>query len=125
VTDLLAAVPKVSLTADGWTGPFQDDFLGVTAHWIDANWIQKELVIGFEPLQGAHTADNLVEALVKVLERFNIGDKIQSITTDNASNMTKTVRDLKSHPRAAHWYCIYYFFKKNKGAQRKGKDYWF
>ena len=104
VIAMFANVRKVSLTADGWTGPFQDDFLGVTVHWIDENWIQREMVIGFEPLNGSHTAENLVEALINVLERFHLGEKVQSITTDNAQNMAKMVRDLVTHQRAAQWY---------------------
>ncbi|OAQ24468.1 hypothetical protein K457DRAFT_24032 [Linnemannia elongata AG-77] len=64
VIAMFADVHKVSLTADGWTSPFQDDFLGVTAHWID------------------------------ILERFHLGEQLQSITTHNASNMAKMMRDL-------------------------------
>jgi hypothetical protein len=93
----------LSLTVDGWTDPFQKDFLGVTAHWIDDKWIQNELVIGFEPLHGAHTGENLAEALITVAERFHIGEKIQSITTDNASNMAKMVQELVMHEKAVDW----------------------
>jgi hypothetical protein len=107
---MFAGVRKVSLTVDGWTSPFQDDFLGITAHWIDDNWIQRELVIGFEPLNGAHTAENLAEALIDVVDRFHLGVKLQSITTDNASNMKKMVRVLENHPRARDWYVFYFIF---------------
>lgn len=103
VIALFDDIRKISLTADGWTSPFQDDFLGVTAHWIDKEWHQKELVIGFEPLHGTHTGENLAEALANVIERFNLGDKLQSITTDNASNMTKMVQELEKHPKAVEW----------------------
>lgn len=104
---MFSDVRKISLTADGWTSPFQDDFLGVTAHWIDSKWTQRELVIGFEPLHGAHTGENLAEALVAVLERFHLGEKLQSITTDNATNMAKMVRELIQHPKAVEWYGIF------------------
>lgn len=103
VIALFEDIAKVSFTVDGWTSPFQDDFLGVTAHWIDKEWHQKELVIGFEPLNGAHTGENLAEALVNVIERFNLSEKLQSITTDNASNMTKMVHELINHPKAIEW----------------------
>ena len=107
VIAMFARVRKVSLTANGWAGPCQDDFLGVTVHWIDENWIQREMVIGFEPLNGSHTAKNLVEAveaLINALERFYLGEKVQSITNDNAQNMAKMVRDLVTHQRATQWY---------------------
>lgn len=105
---MLSSVPKLSLTADAWTGPSQKDFLGVTAHWIDDSWVQKELVIGLEPLDGAHTGKNLAEAMVNLAERFHIGEKIQSITTDNASNMTAMVTELVKHERAVKWYVLLY-----------------
>ncbi|KAG0041853.1 hypothetical protein BGZ90_009622, partial [Linnemannia elongata] len=54
-------------------------------------------------MQGAHSGENLAEALVTVLERFRLGEKLQSITTDNASNMTKMMRDLVQHPKAIDW----------------------
>lgn len=88
---------------DGWTSPFQDDFLGVTAHWINDDWMPKEILIGFEPLTGCHTAENLVESLVKVLDRFHLIDRLQAITTDNASNMTKMMRLLQQYIKDGGW----------------------
>jgi len=102
----------LALTADAWTGPSQKDFLGVTAHWIDDKWVQQELVIGFEPLEGAHTGLNLAEAMVCVAERYQIGEKIQSITTDNASNMTTMVAEFVKHEKAVGWYVhVIYMFE--------------
>ena len=77
--------------------------MGITAHWIDREWHQKELVIGFEPLNGSHTGKNLAEALIVVIKRYNLGSKLLSITTDNASNMTKMVEELINHPQAIEW----------------------
>ncbi|KAF9187187.1 hypothetical protein BGZ49_004097, partial [Haplosporangium sp. Z 27] len=67
---------------------------------VDSGATASYIKFGFEPLHGAHTGENLAEALVNVLERFQIGEKIQSITTDNASNMKKMVRNLVDHPKA-------------------------
>jgi hypothetical protein len=54
-------------------------------------------------LHGPHTGENLADALINVIEWFNLGDKVQSITTDNATNMTAMVQQLMVHPRAAKW----------------------
>lgn len=104
---MFTGVGKVCLTVDNWTSPFQDDFIGVTAHWIDDYWRQKELVIGFEPLNGSHTAENLASALVDILDRFHLGEKLLSITTDNAANMKKMVRLIGLHPKATNW-CVFF-----------------
>lgn len=41
--------------------------------------------------QENHTAENIKDYLVNLLELYNIEKKIVSITTDNASNMIKAV----------------------------------
>jgi hypothetical protein len=100
---MFAGTRKVSLTADGWSSPYGVDFLGVTAHWIDDNWVQREMVIGFEPLNGSHTAENMLEALLSVLYRFHLGEKLLAITTDKASNMLRMVRLLGNHAQSVSW----------------------
>lgn len=88
---------KVSLTLDGWTSPYSDDFLAVTAHWIDQDWNLREIIMAFEPLDGPHTGENLLKSLITVINRFSLGRKILTITTDNASNMIKMLRLLDNY----------------------------
>ena len=68
ICDDLANVPMVAFTLDGWTSPFQMSFLAVTAHWIDDNWVQHDVTLGFELLKGSHTGQLLMETFVKVME---------------------------------------------------------
>ena len=100
---MFTGMAKVSATLDGWTSPFQDDFLGVTVHWINNEWRQRELVISFEPLSGSHTGENLCAAFIKVLDRFKLGTKLHTVTTDNASNMTKMMTLLETHAMTHDW----------------------
>lgn len=88
-SDLLSKVPKLCFTVDTGTSPFKDDFFGITVHWINEEWQQREIRIGFERLKGPHTAENLKEIFISVLDRFNITRKLFTITSDNASNMLK------------------------------------
>lgn len=91
--EMFRKVPVVSCTLDGWTSPFNQSFLAVTAHWIDkATWTLKEVIIGFEPVNGPHTGENLAAVFIDVLEEFDLGKKLFTVTTDNASNMTTMVR---------------------------------
>jgi hypothetical protein len=80
---------KISLTLDCWTSPNGLAFLGVTAHYIDASWTPHDLVLDFLPLHGAHTGENLCEALVDVCSRFEILPKLLGVTSDNAANIGK------------------------------------
>ena len=89
----------VAFTLDGWTSPFQTSFLAITAHWINEDWIQQDVTIGFEHLKGAHTGEALLEAFLKTVRQFNLQRKIMSITSDNGSNVLKLAKALESHTR--------------------------
>lgn len=104
--DHLATVPMVAFTLDGWTSPYQTSFLAVTAHWINDNWVQQDVTLGFEHLTGSHTGKALMHAFIKVVERFNLQQKVLSITSDNGSNVLKLTTDFEEytqeHPN--EWY---------------------
>ena len=51
--------------------------------------------MGFAYLNGRHEADNLKEALLKIVEKFQVDDKIMSIVSDNASNVRNCLNSLK------------------------------
>lgn len=70
--DELADVPKVSFTLDGWMSPTPESFLVMTGHWVDANWVLQDVVLGFEKLSGQHTYDVLLAAFVQVIECFQL-----------------------------------------------------
>ena len=95
--DDLATVPMVAFTLDGWTSPFQTSFLAVTAHWIDDNWVQQDVTLGFECLKGSHSGEALMETFVKVVERFNLQQKVMSITSDNGSNVLKLTTEFETY----------------------------
>src|SRR4030095_2140389 len=78
---------KISVTLDCWTSPNNTAFLGITAHYIDNDWALQSFLLDFVPLPGDHTGENLCEAFVGVCERRGILDKLQGVTTDNASNI--------------------------------------
>lgn len=58
---------KVSLATDCWTSPNHLGFLGLNVYYIDRNWKYQEKLIGFEPLSGSHTGQNLAEVVEKIL----------------------------------------------------------
>ena len=80
---------KISLTLDCWTPSNGLAFLGVTAHSIDAQWTPHDLVLGFLPLHGAHTAENLCDELSDLCDRVETFPNLLCVTTDNASNLAK------------------------------------
>lgn len=56
-------------------------------------------MVGFEPMTGSHTADNLLKALIDVLDDICITEKVFTITTDNAANMLSMGRLLEQYAK--------------------------
>jgi hypothetical protein len=86
---------KVSLALDCWTSPFQQAFMAITVYFIDKDWNYREMLLGFEPLHGAHSGVNLNEVLLQVLKDRRLLDRIFSVTTDNATNNETLIRALQ------------------------------
>jgi hypothetical protein len=56
-------------------------FMGMTAHWIevkDKKWKLRAEVIGFKPISGAHSGENLGRHAVGLLDRVGIMSKNHS-----------------------------------------------
>lgn len=88
---------KLSIALDCWTSPFQQAFMAISGYFLDQEWNYRELLLGFEPLEGSHTGRNLSLVLSEVLQMNQISDRIVAITTDNASNndtMIASIREI-------------------------------
>ena len=94
IKSTLDSVSKVAFTLDGWTSPYQDSFLAVTAHFMDSQWQLRDVTLGFEPLKGKHTGECLMKTFIDVLRRFGLQRKILSVTSDNGSNIIRMTKDL-------------------------------
>jgi hypothetical protein len=77
---------KLSIALDCWTSPFSQAFMAITGYFIDINWNYREFLLGFEPLEGTHSGENLSSVLLTRLKDYDITHRILAITTDNASN---------------------------------------
>lgn len=96
---LCNAGSKISLTLDCWTSPHHRAYLGITAHYIDANWVPHSLVLAFVRLSGEHTAENLCEAFIPACDEFGILGHVLGITTDNAANINSFLSRLEEKCR--------------------------
>lgn len=77
---------KFHLCADNWSSPNHIAFMGVTVHFIDNDWVLREILIGFEPLFEAHTGSYLAKVLSDVIIELGIPKRFMCLTTDSASN---------------------------------------
>ncbi|KAJ5274015.1 hypothetical protein N7478_009140 [Penicillium angulare] len=77
---------KISIALDFWTSPFSQAFMAITGYFIDADWVYREVFLGFKPVSGSHTGDKLSGILLETLVEHEIIDRVFGLTTDNASN---------------------------------------
>ncbi|KAF5374318.1 hypothetical protein D9758_004652 [Tetrapyrgos nigripes] len=56
---------KVALSIDTWTSSNQYPFLAVVAHYIADDGVLEECLIDFRELEGAHSGENMAEALLE------------------------------------------------------------
>ena len=82
---------SIALTSDIWNAFSKQDYLTVTGHYLDSDWNLQKKVLGFRPMEYAHTAVNIFNVITSVLETFEITDHIISITLDNASANTSSI----------------------------------
>lgn len=74
---------RVSLTTDTWTANTKQNYMCVTAHFLDKNWNLHKKIIGFFPSKG-HGGEDIGKHLESCLASWGI-DKVFTITVDNAS----------------------------------------
>ena len=57
---------KVCLTTDTWTSLQQINYMCITAHWIDNEWIMHKRIISFCPIS-SHKGEDMANEIIKCL----------------------------------------------------------
>lgn len=94
VESIVKGAPAVALTTDGWTSISNDNYLTFTAHLIDEKFVAKSYILSTVNCE-SHTSINLQAALQDVLKEWGLkmkGPWAPTVTTDNASNVTLSIR---------------------------------
>ncbi|GAA5997622.1 hypothetical protein JCM11641_005312, partial [Rhodosporidiobolus odoratus] len=92
---------KISIATDAWTAGNGSEVMGVFAYLYireEGSRQLKHIVvpIDFIPLLEPHSGVYLAYVLNRCFEKYDIGDKIISITTDNASNCKAMIERMGS-----------------------------
>ncbi|KAG4214923.1 hypothetical protein ERO13_A01G151490v2 [Gossypium hirsutum] len=77
-----------------------DEYICITAHWVDKNWKLQKRIIRFRALFPSYDGLNIADELVLCLSQWGIDKKIFSITLDNASYNDVMVSCIKNRFRA-------------------------
>ena len=83
--DICSESKHVSLTHDCWTDRRMRSYFGITLHTIiDDEY--KSYLLSFERLYGKHSGGKLAAEFDRVIQLYDLNDKIVRLVTDNASN---------------------------------------
>ena len=61
---------SVNLTCDIWTSLLLDPYLGITAHYVDANWIYRSHILDVSLFPHPHDNQSIIVALTEVILSF-------------------------------------------------------
>ena len=81
----------MALTSDLWTSRANEACITITSHFLNESHQLNSYVLDTISFDAAHTGDNLSTYFKAALSKWNIEDKVDTIVTDNASNITNGV----------------------------------
>lgn len=63
-----------SITLDIWTSPNGFSILAITAHWVDDDYVLREIILDSVELIGSHSGVNIAKSVLKCLKEFEIDE---------------------------------------------------
>ncbi|KAH9792650.1 BED-type domain-containing protein [Citrus sinensis] len=96
---LSANKQRVCITTDTWTSIQMSNFMVVTAHFIDEEWVLHKRILTFTPISN-HKGDGIGKLIENCLIDWGI-EKLFTITVDNASANTLAIAYVKK--KLANW----------------------
>ncbi|KAG8380689.1 hypothetical protein BUALT_Bualt06G0042100 [Buddleja alternifolia] len=89
-------VNKMSITTDCWKSKNQKiEYLAITGHWIDQNWLLQKRVLNFVEVPPPRRGVDIANVIWRCLEDWGIEGKIHTVSVDNASANDSAIENLK------------------------------
>ncbi len=106
---------EVSWTTDHWTGPNDETYSTVTAHFVTETWVLDSCCLDFKVFKGSTSGEAIYEDIQNVLSQFQDDATIVLDTigiTDTTGNMGKLGQFCRENGRR-HGYCTDHNFHRN------------
>ena len=85
---------QCSLTADMWSSVNRETFLGLTIHYVDSEWHLRNFLLDIISFSISHSRMNIAQEIMRVLNKFNIFDKVIILIIDNESAILVCERNI-------------------------------
>ncbi|CAN4094386.1 unnamed protein product [Withania somnifera] len=95
--ELILIPSRVCLTSNIWTSLASNDYICLTAHYVDLNWVLQKRVLIFRHIPSPQSGVVLGHLLIDFLKEWGIEKKIFTLTLDNATSNNDVVDNLKNH----------------------------
>ena len=86
-----------------WTSKNRQGYLGVTCSFLDKNFKIHEIILTIEYVRYPHTAQNISDTLLALLDKWDLREKVHMITTENGANMKKAIKNMNIVSKNIKW----------------------
>ncbi len=90
--ELVTARSRIYISFDLWTSPNALALVAVVCHYLDKNLKSRSYLIGLKRVRGAHSGENIAEAIIPVLVDMEVVQKLGYFIADNAGNNNTYIR---------------------------------
>lgn len=110
-SDLRGATTRINISFDLWTSPGRRlSLLGVVAHYLNANYQPRNVLLALPRMRGSHTAVSIAVTLTELVEHFDLTTRLGNVVTDNASENSACIALLATQyaidPKQRHVLCM-------------------
>ncbi|KAK9716404.1 hypothetical protein RND81_06G230400 [Saponaria officinalis] len=96
--ELQNAPGHICFTTNNWRSDHtHDEYMCITAHWVDSNWNLQKRIIKFGDLTPPFDGISLVDEITLCQAKWKIADKVLSFTVDNSSYNDSMINSFKTH----------------------------
>ena len=85
IKSMLKSANRVSITTDLWRFDQNIQYMVVTCHFVDDNFLLHKRILNFVDIPPPHTGIVICDALKKCFVEWGIESKVRTVTVDNAS----------------------------------------
>ena len=86
---------RVAIALEFWTSYEQLSYMNITCHWIDDNWTCQKLLLDVCRIPYPCGGSEIYHALLKVLQMYNVDNRILACTHDNSQSAIHACHELK------------------------------
>jgi hypothetical protein len=82
----------IYISFDLWTSPNFLRIITVIVYFLDKNLINRSLLINIRKMKGSHSGKNINEAIILILVKIKIINKLSYFITNNVSTNDITIK---------------------------------